>query len=140
MHLSYTLDNIQLIAKQLIPLFDSKIVLLYGEMGTGKTTLTKSLLEELGCKDEITSPTFSLVNEYKIDDGFAYHFDMYRINHVEEILDIGFEDYLASNAWIFIEWPEKIDVLLPNLTVKLYVKIVNNRSRALDLELVNSKN
>lgn len=140
MHLSYTLDNIQLIAKQLIPLFDSKIVLLYGEMGTGKTTLTKSLLKELGCKDEITSPTFSLVNEYKIDDGFAYHFDMYRINHVEEILDIGFEDYLASNAWIFIEWPEKIDVLLPNLTVKLYVKIVNNRSRALDLELVNSKN
>lgn len=140
MHLSYTLDNIQLIAKQLIPLFDSKIVLLYGEMGTGKTTLTKSLLEELGCKDEITSPTFSLVNEYKIDDGFAYHFDMYRINHVEEILDIGFEDYLASNAWIFIEWPEKIDVLLPNLTVKLYLKIVQNRSRALDLELVNSKN
>lgn len=140
MHLSYTLDNIQLIAKQLIPLFDSKIVLLYGEMGTGKTTLTKSLLEELGCKDEITSPTFSLVNEYKIDDGFAYHFDMYRINHVEEILDIGFEDYLASNAWIFIEWPEKIDVLLPNLTVKLYLRIVKKRSRALDLELVNSKN
>ncbi|MGV6831746.1 MAG: tRNA (adenosine(37)-N6)-threonylcarbamoyltransferase complex ATPase subunit type 1 TsaE [bacterium] len=140
MQLNYTLDNIQLIAKQLIPLFDSKIVLLYGEMGSGKTTLTKSLLNELGCKDEITSPTFSLVNEYKIDDGLAYHFDMYRINHFEEILDIGFEDYLASNAWIFIEWPEKIDVLLPNLTVKLYVKIVNNRSRALDLELVNNKN
>jgi len=140
MHLSYTLDNIQLIAKQLIPLFDSKIVLLYGEMGTGKTTLTKSLLKELGCKDEITSPTFSLVNEYKIDDGFAYHFDMYRINHFEEILDIGFEDYLASNAWIFIEWPEKIDVLLLDLTVKLYLRIVKKRSRALDLELVNSKN
>ena len=87
-------------------------------MGVGKTTLISALVKALGGTVEASSPTFSIVNEYQVTNDIVYHFDMYRLNNAEEALDIGIEDYLYANRWVFIEWPDKIDVLLPDLSVK----------------------
>ena len=91
----------------------------YGKMGAGKTTFIKAVCEELGVKDVINSPTFAIINEYAVPASgqSIYHFDFYRINDIGEALDIGTEDYFDSGAWCFIEWPEKIEPLLPDDTV-----------------------
>ncbi|RRD62872.1 tRNA (adenosine(37)-N6)-threonylcarbamoyltransferase complex ATPase subunit type 1 TsaE [Tannerella forsythia] len=91
----------------------------YGKMGAGKTTFIKAVCEELGVKDVINSPTFAIINEYAVptSERSIYHFDFYRINEIGEALDIGTEDYFDSGAWCFIEWPEKIEPLLPDDTV-----------------------
>ena len=95
---------------------------LYGEMGSGKTTLVKHFCKVLGTIDNVTSPTFSLINEYVTEDGGAiYHFDVYRIGKVEEVMDIGYETYFYSGNYVFLEWPEKISELLPETYV--YIKI-----------------
>ena len=88
-------------------------------MGAGKTTFIKAVCEELGVKDVINSPTFAIINEYAVPASgqSIYHFDFYRINEIGEALDIGTEDYFDSGAWCFIEWPEKIEPLLPDDTV-----------------------
>lgn len=104
----------ELAKKMLLSFEDQKIVAFYGEMGAGKTTLIKALCEELGVKDTISSPTYSLVNEYRAGNGQKiYHFDFYRINSQDEAYDLGYEDYFYSGAYCFIEWPEKIAELLP---------------------------
>ena len=91
----------------------------YGKMGAGKTTFIKAVCKELGVKDVINSPTFAIINEYAVptSERLIYHFDFYRINEIGEALDIGTEDYFDSGAWCFIEWPEKIEPLLPDDTV-----------------------
>lgn len=136
--MDFDIDEIDDVAKKVINQVNSKILLFYGEMGVGKTTLIKALVKVLGGTSEVTSPTFSLVNEYEVANDMVYHFDFYRLNEIEEALDIGFDEYLDSGRWIFIEWPSKIDVLLPFDAEKLHLKMNNNGSRALDLELVNS--
>jgi len=133
------LDTIDDIAIMLLNSFKSKTVLFYGNMGVGKTTLINALLKALGSKVKATSPTFSIVNEYEVKDDIVYHFDFYRIEDVNEALDIGIEDYLYSGHWIFIEWPEKIDVLLPNEVDILRLKQNKNGSRTLKLSLYNEK-
>lgn len=133
----FKLDEIETIAKEVLDKVDCKTILFYGEMGVGKTTLIKALVKALGGTEDVTSPTFSLVNEYEVTNDKVYHFDMYRIRDAEEALDIGIEDYLGSGHWIFMEWPGKIDVLLPKEAVKLSLKMHKSGSRALDLELVN---
>ena len=138
MRVTFSLDSIDDAARKVLDLLDSKTVLFYGEMGVGKTTFISALVKALGGTDDVSSPTFSLVNEYRVEGGKVYHFDMYRIDDPVEALDIGIEDYLSSGEWIFIEWPEKIDVLLPELSVKTHMKLAKNGSRALDLELVKS--
>ncbi len=138
MRVNFTLDTIEDVAKDLLDQLDSKTVLFYGEMGAGKTTLIRALVKALGGTSEASSPTFSLINEYQVKDDIVYHFDFYRLDSAEEALDIGIDDYFSSGHYIFIEWPDKIDVLLPEMSVKIYIKIVDNRSRALDLEFVNS--
>ena len=138
MRVNFTLDTIEDVAKDLLDQLDSKTVLFYGEMGAGKTTLIRALVKALGGTSEASSPTFSLINEYQVKDDIVYHFDFYRLDSAEEALDIGIDDYFSSGHYIFIEWPDKIDVLLPEMSVKVYIKIVDNRSRALDLEFVNS--
>lgn len=102
-------------AKQLLESFDGeKIVAFEGPMGAGKTTLIKAICEELGVKDTISSPTFSIVNEYRTAKGEKiYHFDFYRIKSVDEAYDMGYEEYFYSKAYCFIEWPEKIAELMP---------------------------
>ena len=109
----FKLENIDQIAQELKEMFSRKIVLFNGEMGAGKTTLISAIVRALGHSEETSSPTFSIVNEYKLENGYVYHFDFYRIKNHYEALDIGIDDYFCSGYWNFIEWPEKITNLLP---------------------------
>jgi tRNA threonylcarbamoyladenosine biosynthesis protein TsaE len=93
----------------------------YGSMGAGKTTFIKAICEELGVEDVITSPTFAIVNEYSLSTNTIYHFDFYRIKKLEEVYDMGFEDYFYSGALCFIEWPELIEEVLPDDAVKVTI-------------------
>ena len=111
---------------------DKKIFAFYGQMGAGKTTFIKSLCEALGVSGSVSSPTFSIVNEYLSERGEKiFHFDFYRINSETEAFDMGYEDYFYSNSYCFIEWPEKIAELLPedhvkvNITVKDQIRTVS---------------
>lgn len=108
-------------AIQLLESFpDKKIFAFYGEMGVGKTTLITAICKELGVTDGISSPTFSLVNEYTSAKGEKiFHFDFYRIKSISEAYDMGYEDYFYADAYCFIEWPEKIEELLPENCIKI---------------------
>ncbi|MDQ3047480.1 MAG: tRNA (adenosine(37)-N6)-threonylcarbamoyltransferase complex ATPase subunit type 1 TsaE [Bacteroidota bacterium] len=110
-----SLEELPAAAKKMLKSFgDEKVILFYGEMGAGKTTLIKALCEELGVKDVVTSPTYSIVNQYKSASGQKiYHFDFYRINSEDEAYDMGYEDYFYSKSYCLVEWPEKISSLLP---------------------------
>jgi tRNA threonylcarbamoyladenosine biosynthesis protein TsaE len=100
-----------------------KVFAFYGKMGAGKTTFVKAICEELGVEDVITSPTFAIVNEYEVKGGsLIYHFDFYRIKRLEEVYDMGYEDYFYSGALCFIEWPELIEDLLPEDAVKINIE------------------
>jgi tRNA threonylcarbamoyladenosine biosynthesis protein TsaE len=100
-------------------------------MGVGKTTLISALVKALGSKEKATSPTFSIVNEYKTENDSIYHFDCYRLKDANEALDIGIEDYLYSGYWNFIEWPEKISDFLPNEADILQLKLNKDGTRTL---------
>ena len=100
---------------------DCTVFAFYGKMGAGKTTFIKALCEELGVDDVITSPTFAIVNEYTAQDGPVYHFDFYRIKKLEEVYDMGFEDYFYSGSLCLIEWPELIEDVLPDDAVKVSI-------------------
>ena len=94
----------------------------YGKMGVGKTTLIKEICNKLGVEEHVTSPTLSIVNEYEAKNGILiYHFDFYRIKEIEEVYDFGYEDYLFKNAICFIEWPELVESLLPENTIKIEI-------------------
>lgn len=113
MEITFSLDKIDEIAEKILTLSKHKIFLLEGEIGVGKTTLTKAIAKQLGVKEVTSSPTFSLVNEYQSDDGLLYHFDLFRLEDLSEAYDIGIEEYLDSDNFCFIEWPEKIMSILP---------------------------
>ena len=102
---------------------DRHIFAFYGTMGAGKTTFIKALCEELGVEQVITSPTFAIVNEYDspVTGGVIYHFDFYRIRKLEEVYDMGYEEYFYSDALCFIEWPELVESLLPDDAVRVEV-------------------
>ncbi|HET7360581.1 MAG TPA: tRNA (adenosine(37)-N6)-threonylcarbamoyltransferase complex ATPase subunit type 1 TsaE [Salinimicrobium sp.] len=105
---TYFLSEIDSVAQQLLECAKSKTLLFYGEMGAGKTTLIKALVKALGAEDTASSPTFSILNEYKTNQGPIYHFDFYRMEDQNEVLNMGFEEYFNTNAWKFVEWPQKI--------------------------------
>lgn len=130
------LDSIRDAAKAFIEAMDDRTVFaFYGEMGAGKTTFIKAICEELGVEDVINSPTFAIVNEYRSDsDELIYHFDFYRINKVEEAYDFGYEDYLYSGALCFIEWPEKIEELLPSDIVNVTIKENEDGTRTVSVK------
>jgi tRNA threonylcarbamoyladenosine biosynthesis protein TsaE len=109
----------------------SKTLLFYGEMGAGKTTLIKAIVKALGAQDVASSPTFSLVNEYRTANGRIFHFDFYRIKDETEALDMGIEDYLSTDAWKLIEWPQKIENLLDEDVQKVEVSTKNGKLRKL---------
>ena len=102
-------------------------MLFSGEMGAGKTTLIKALCEHLGVKDEVSSPTFSLVNEYNSNVGTIYHFDLYRIQSEEELYDIGYEDYFFSGYLCLVEWPEMAETMLPEKHVLVNIRVENDQ-------------
>lgn len=102
----------------------------YGGMGAGKTTFIKAVCEELGVEDVITSPTFAIVNEYRTEESaLIYHFDFYRIKKLEEVYDMGYEDYFYSGALCFIEWPELIEDLLPEDAVRVTIDVCDDNER-----------
>jgi len=112
---------------------NNRVFLFYGDMGAGKTTLIKSLCSKLGSADNITSPTFAIVNEYT-GPNTIYHFDFYRLKNQSEAMDIGFEEYLYSGNYCFIEWPEKIPDLLPLHYVTVSIQVLDNGFRRLTIE------
>nr|WP_320057591.1 tRNA (adenosine(37)-N6)-threonylcarbamoyltransferase complex ATPase subunit type 1 TsaE [uncultured Bacteroides sp.] len=127
-----SLDQIHEAAKKFIAAIDENTVFaLYGKMGAGKTTFVKAICEELGVTDVINSPTFAIVNEYRSEETaeLIYHFDFYRINKLEEVYDMGYEDYFYSGALCFIEWPELVEELLPGNTIKVSIEEQEDGSR-----------
>ncbi|MDC1259793.1 tRNA (adenosine(37)-N6)-threonylcarbamoyltransferase complex ATPase subunit type 1 TsaE [Flavobacteriaceae bacterium] len=129
--LHFKLDKLSETAKTVVKNAHSKTLLFYGEMGAGKTTLISAIVSELGGEDKTSSPTFSIVNEYKVADGIVYHFDFYRLKNQYEAMDMGIEDYFYSGAWNLIEWPEKIIDLLPENVTVIELSMLDNDTRVL---------
>lgn len=119
-----SLDNIREAARRFVnAIGDSTVIAFYGKMGAGKTTFIKAVCEELGVDDVITSPTFAIVNEYRSDatGELIYHFDFYRIKKLDEVYDMGYEEYFYSGALCLIEWPELVEELLPGDALKVTI-------------------
>ncbi|MCI7016414.1 tRNA (adenosine(37)-N6)-threonylcarbamoyltransferase complex ATPase subunit type 1 TsaE [Hallella sp.] len=119
-----SLDTIRETAREFVAnMGQASVFAFYGKMGAGKTTFVKAICEELGVEDVITSPTFAIVNEYQSTKtgGPIYHFDFYRIKKLDEVYDMGYEDYFYSGAPCFLEWPELIEEILPNDAVKVTI-------------------
>jgi tRNA threonylcarbamoyladenosine biosynthesis protein TsaE len=128
---SASLSELRLVVMQLNDmLLDSKVIVFRGEMGAGKTTLINALCKRLGVQDHTGSPTFSIVNEYRAIDGRRIcHFDFYRINELREALDIGWYEYLDSDAVCLVEWPEKIETLLPDKYINVRIEPISEDRR-----------
>jgi len=110
-----------------------RMIAFYGQMGSGKTTFIRALCNELGVTDTVTSPTFTLINEYKRPSGIpVYHFDFYRIKKITEVLDFGIEEYFDSASPCFMEWPELIEPLLPPETLKVSITVSDDGSRVIE--------
>lgn len=135
-----SLEQIHEAAKQFVQnMGDNTVFAFYGKMGAGKTTFIKAICEELGVKDVITSPTFAIVNEYRSEETaeLIYHFDFYRIKKLDEVYDMGYEDYFYSGAVCFIEWPELIEDLLPGNAVSVTIEDVDGGARKVTMEEAN---
>ncbi|MDO4186967.1 MAG: tRNA (adenosine(37)-N6)-threonylcarbamoyltransferase complex ATPase subunit type 1 TsaE [Bacteroidales bacterium] len=131
-----TLEEIEAAARQFVEAMgDNTVFAFYGKMGAGKTTFIKAVCTLLGVTDNITSPTFAIVNEYRSDIAgeLIYHFDFYRIKKLEEVYDLGYEDYFYSGAVCFIEWPELIEELLPGNTIKVTIEEEADGARVLTM-------
>ncbi|WP_367274996.1 tRNA (adenosine(37)-N6)-threonylcarbamoyltransferase complex ATPase subunit type 1 TsaE [uncultured Lacinutrix sp.] len=134
LEIEYTLKDIDNVAKQVLKHATSKSFLFKAEMGAGKTTLIKALVNALGCDDTVSSPTFSLVNEYQTKTDTIYHFDLYRVEDEDELYDFGIEEYLNSNAYLFIEWPELAKNLIETYNC-ITISIKNDTCRVLKMTL-----
>jgi tRNA threonylcarbamoyladenosine biosynthesis protein TsaE len=134
METTFSLDEINTVAQQILEKNPNKVILFHGEMGVGKTTLIKALAKELGVTEVTSSPTFSLVNEYQTTNNqIVYHFDFYRLNNEIEALDMGADEYLYSGNWCFIEWAEKISNLVPDLHSEISIRWLPDGKRFLEL-------
>ena len=131
------LKDLPQIADQIVLNATSKTILFYGEMGVGKTTLIKEIAKRIGVDEMINSPTYSIVNEYELENDKLFHFDCYRLESEEEALDLGLEDYLFSSHWNLIEWPERIENLLPEKKIIIELSKNKNGSRTLKKRIVN---
>ncbi len=132
----YSLSEIDSVAKEILNIPSLKKVITFNaEMGAGKTTLIKALVNELGVLDNSSSPTFSLVNEYQTENGeTVYHFDLYRLNSEEEAYDMGIDEYFYSGNWCFIEWPEKTPNLIPIDHANISIKVLEDGKRELTID------
>lgn len=130
------LSQIDIVANKFVKNMNNRNVFaFYGEMGAGKTTFIKAVCKALGVSETITSPTFSIVNEYKKNDGDPiFHFDFYRIKNMEEAYDFGYEDYFYSGHLCFIEWPELVEPLLPENVVKVHIMVEDDNKRSISIE------
>lgn len=125
-------------AKMLLDSFpEGRVFAFYGTMGAGKTTFIKALCQELGSSDYVTSPSFALINEYTTATGeLIYHFDFYRIKKIEEAFDLGYEDYIYSGNYCFIEWPEMIESLLPEGIIEVRIDEAENGIRLIQAKRI----
>jgi tRNA threonylcarbamoyladenosine biosynthesis protein TsaE len=114
---------------------ENRLLAFYGPMGVGKTTLIRSVCRHLGVTTEVTSPTFALVNEYPAEEGLIYHFDFYRINRISEAYDFGIDEYFDSGRWCFMEWPEKVEELLPPESLRIKLSEEPDGSRTIRIEI-----
>jgi tRNA threonylcarbamoyladenosine biosynthesis protein TsaE len=132
------LKDLEMAAKLLIDSFsDQKIFAFYGKMGAGKTTFIQAICRYLGSADNITSPTFALINEYTAADSDPiYHMDFYRIKNLEEVFDLGYEDYIYSGNYCLIEWPEKIESLLPDRFVEVKIETGTGGERYISAQIL----
>ncbi len=127
------LENIREAARAFISqMGEARVFAFYGKMGAGKTTFVKAICEELGVEDVITSPTFAIINEYSTPEERIFHFDFYRIKKLEEVYDMGYEDYFYSGALCFIEWPELIEDILPDDVVRVTISEQPDGSRLVE--------
>lgn len=126
-----SLSDLDKVSKMLIEQLDGRnVVAFFAPMGAGKTTLISALMEYLGSQDTVTSPTFALVNQYYTADRQAvYHFDFYRINSIAEAFDMGYEEYFYSGDLCLVEWPEKVEQLLPEDTMVVQIEVINPTTR-----------
>ncbi len=131
----FKLDEIEDVAKSLINKINGvNIILLKGELGTGKTTLIKSILKNLGIEENITSPTFSIVNQYSTSNLLINHFDLYRVKSLKELDVIGFEEYLDNEGITFIEWPKIAMSKISYRYIEIYIKFIDEKSREITLK------
>ena|SRR5690606_10474569 len=130
---TYDISGLPNAANAVLSSISGKTLLFYGDMGVGKTTLIKEIAKQLGFSDNVSSPTFSLVNEYPIEKGVIYHFDFYRLEDENEALDFGVEEYFYSNNWKLIEWPEKIEKILPSSKNEIFLTKNNDGTRTLKI-------
>jgi tRNA threonylcarbamoyladenosine biosynthesis protein TsaE len=134
MTITFSIDQLEEVAQQILNQNPNKVILFNGDMGVGKTTLIKQLCKNLGVEEATSSPTFSLVNEYQTTKNqIVYHFDFYRLNKESEALDMGIEDYLYSGNWCFIEWSEKIENLIPEQHSIITIELLADGNRSLEL-------
>ena len=133
-----SVEGLKNVAAKLIRQFpDHRIFALYGKMGAGKTTFIQAICNNLGSNDIVTSPTFAIINEYKTKNlSSIFHFDFYRIEDIEEAYDLGYEDYIYSGNYCFIEWPEMIESLLPENIVKVEIEVQDDESRVISAKVV----
>lgn len=132
-----SIESIGQAAKEFVKqMGDNTVFAFYGKMGAGKTTFIKALCKELGVEDEVNSPTFAIINEYRSETTaeLIYHFDFYRIKKLDEVYDLGYEDYFYCGAICLIEWPELIEELLPFDTVRVKIEEQPDGSRLLSME------
>ena len=131
-----SLDDLATVARQVIDSLDGRNVVAFcGAMGAGKTTLISAIMEELGSADTVTSPTFALVNQYYTAERKAvYHFDFYRINTISEAFDMGYEEYFYSGDLCLIEWPERVEALLPDDVMVVRIEILSPTERRFLIE------
>ena len=131
-----SLDGLKKVAESVIESLDGRNVVAFcGTMGAGKTTLISAIMERLGSTDNVTSPTFALVNQYSTDAGDAvYHFDFYRINRIEEVFDMGYEEYFYSGDLCLIEWPELIEDLLPEDAMVVRIDVLSPTERRFTID------
>jgi len=134
---SFQINEVQKVAREILATATGKILCFYGDMGVGKTTLIKAMVQELGAVDRGSSPTFGLVNEYRgaRDELVAYHFDFYRLEDEMEALDMGFDDYLTGEHWLFIEWPDKVKTLIPEDAVGVFLQFIDETTRSVELNV-----
>ncbi|MCQ2200121.1 MAG: tRNA (adenosine(37)-N6)-threonylcarbamoyltransferase complex ATPase subunit type 1 TsaE [Paludibacteraceae bacterium] len=130
----FDISEIDSVAKEVITaLGDYKLVRMIGEMGAGKTTLIKSICKQLGVEEEVNSPTFAIVNEYKGSVADVFHFDFYRVNTLQEAIDLGLDEYLYSDHYVFMEWPQLVDEYLPDEVATITIKEIENGLREVEV-------